>query len=98
MLGISIDYKVDLSKILSYPITPVSLSMCHLDGNICKTDKSALMKCLEKEIQHEHPRHVDVLIIDVFFPNTHNEKRSKEIWKYFEENDANGYSVTSIED
>jgi len=67
MLGISMDYKVDISKILSYPITSVPLSMCHLDGTICKTDKSALMKCLEKEVQHEQPRYIDVLIIDGFF-------------------------------
>lgn len=67
MLGISIDYKIDLSKILSYPITSVPLSLCHLDGTICKTDKAALMKCLEKEVQHEPPRRIDVLIIDGFF-------------------------------
>ncbi|GFS69541.1 uncharacterized protein TNCV_3894021 [Trichonephila clavipes] len=41
--------------------------MCHLDGTICKTDKSALMKCLEKEVQHEQPYHIDVLITDGFF-------------------------------
>lgn len=67
MLGISMDYKIDISKILSYPITSVPLSMCHLDGTICKTDKSALLKCLEKEVPHEQPRHIDVLIIDGFF-------------------------------
>ncbi|GBP52408.1 hypothetical protein EVAR_4691_1 [Eumeta japonica] len=32
-----------------------------------QTDKSALMKCLEKEVQHEQPHHIDVLIIDGFF-------------------------------
>ncbi|GFY05337.1 uncharacterized protein TNCV_2207831 [Trichonephila clavipes] len=67
MLGISMDYNVDISKILSYPITSVPLSMCHLDGTICKTNKSALMKCLEKEVQHEQPHHIDILIIDGFF-------------------------------
>lgn len=41
--------------------------MCHLDGTICKTDKSALMKRLEKEVQHDQPGHIDVLIIDGFF-------------------------------
>nr|XP_037875934.1 uncharacterized protein LOC105842686 isoform X2 [Bombyx mori] len=67
MLGISMDFNVDISKILSYPITSVPLSMCHLDDAICKTDKSALMKCLEKEVQHEQPHHIDVIIIDGFF-------------------------------
>lgn len=67
MLGISMDYNVDISKILSYPITDVPLSMCHLNGTICKTDKSALMKCLEKEVQHQPPTTIDVVIIDGFF-------------------------------
>ncbi|GFY58522.1 uncharacterized protein TNIN_185791 [Trichonephila inaurata madagascariensis] len=67
MLGISMDYNVDISKILSCPITSVPLSMCHLDGTICKTNKSALMKCLEEEVQHEQPHHIDVLIINGFF-------------------------------
>lgn len=67
MLGISMDFKIDISKILSYPITSVPLSMCHLDGTICKTDKSALMKCLEKEVEHDEPPRIDVFIIDGFF-------------------------------
>lgn len=67
MLGISIDFNIDISKILSYPITPVPMSMCHLDGTICKTEKSALMKHLEKGIEHQPPPHIDVVIIDGFF-------------------------------
>lgn len=67
MLGISMDHKIDISKILSYPITPVPLSMCHFDGGICKTQKSALMKSLEKNIEHHPPVSIDVLIIDGFF-------------------------------
>ena len=34
MLGISINHKIDIARILSYPITPVPL--CHFDGAICK--------------------------------------------------------------
>ncbi|KAH9633488.1 hypothetical protein HF086_013165 [Spodoptera exigua] len=67
MLGISMDYNIDISKILSYPITSVTLSMCHLDETIYKTDKSALMKCLEKEVEHDEPPQIDVIIIDGFF-------------------------------
>lgn len=67
MLGISMDHKIDISKILSYPITPVPLSMCHFDGAICKTQKSALMKSLEKNIEHHPPLYIDVLIIYGFF-------------------------------
>lgn len=67
MLGISMDHKVDIAKILSFPVTPVPLSMCHFDGTICKTVKSTLMKTLEKNIEHHPPPHIDILIIDGFF-------------------------------
>lgn len=67
MLGISIDYKIDIAKILSYPITHVPSSMCHFDGTICKTPKSALMKALEKSIEHSAPPHIDIFVIDGFF-------------------------------
>lgn len=50
ILGISIDYKIDVAKILSYPITPMPLSMCYIDGAICNTQKSTLMKSLEKDV------------------------------------------------
>lgn len=43
MLGISIDYNINISKKLSYPISSVPMSMCHLDDTIYKTEKSALM-------------------------------------------------------
>lgn len=29
----------DVEKFLTYPLTPIPLSLCHLDGSICKTDK-----------------------------------------------------------
>lgn len=67
MLGISIDHKIDVAKILSYPITPVPLSMCHFDGEICKTQKSVLMKSLESGVEHNPPPRIDILIIDGFF-------------------------------
>ena len=48
MLGISMsDNNVDIEKALTSPITPVPMSSCHLDGTICKTEKSALLKCLK---------------------------------------------------
>lgn len=36
ILGISIDYKLNMAEILSYPITPIPLSMCHIDEAICR--------------------------------------------------------------
>lgn len=67
IIGISIDHKVDIAKIFSYPITPVPLSMCHLDGGICKTQKSILMKCLENGVEHDPPSHIDIILIDGFY-------------------------------
>ncbi|KAG8177889.1 hypothetical protein JTE90_001720 [Oedothorax gibbosus] len=67
ILGISIDNKVDMAKIFSYPITPVPLSLCHFDGAICKTQKSILMKCLETGVEHDQPSHIDIVVIDGFF-------------------------------
>ncbi|CAH0663654.1 unnamed protein product [Spodoptera exigua] len=43
------------------------LSLCHMDGTINKTDKSALMRDLEKKIESTEPESTDVLIIDGFF-------------------------------
>lgn len=62
MLGISMDHNIYVMKILSYPITPVSLCLCHLDGTICIMNKSVLTKCLETDINHESPPYTDVFI------------------------------------
>lgn len=67
LLVISLEQKVDLEKILSFPLTPMPLSMCHVDATICKTDKSVLTKLLEKRIESSTPPFVDVTIIDGFF-------------------------------
>lgn len=67
LLGVSIEQKIDLRKALSYPLTPVPMALCHLDGTIYKTDKSALMGFLEKKVTSKAPDHVDVAILDGFF-------------------------------
>ncbi|KAG5883098.1 hypothetical protein JTB14_010468 [Gonioctena quinquepunctata] len=67
LLAVSVEQNVDLKKVLSYPLTPVPLSLCHLDGTHCKTDKSALMKSLEMSIDSESPAYTDVVLIDGFF-------------------------------
>ncbi|KAL3281732.1 hypothetical protein HHI36_004936 [Cryptolaemus montrouzieri] len=43
LMGISLEKKVEMEKVLEYPLTPVPLSLCHLDGSINKTDKSKLI-------------------------------------------------------
>ncbi|GFU18339.1 uncharacterized protein TNCV_1980261 [Trichonephila clavipes] len=52
-LGISMDHQIDVLKILSFPITPVPLALCHLDGGFCKTDKSVLVKRLQSNTDQE---------------------------------------------
>lgn len=66
MLGVSMEYKIDISLILSYPLTPLPLSMCHLDEMICIAIKSTLTKILEKEVDSEPPSSVNVIILDGF--------------------------------
>ncbi|XP_076672225.1 uncharacterized protein LOC143371161 [Andrena cerasifolii] len=51
-------------KVLTYPLTPVPLSLCHIDGTMCKTDKSALLKLLQNNIDKEPPQRIDVIVFD----------------------------------
>ncbi|KAL4113704.1 hypothetical protein QTP88_017283 [Uroleucon formosanum] len=69
MLGISLEKQIDVLETLKYPLTPIPTSMCHLDGTMYKTDKSALMKILEQKISQPNvpPEHPDVAILDGFF-------------------------------
>ena len=67
LLYISLEKQIDIEKILTYPLMPVPLSMCHFDGSICKTDKSALMKLLERKVESEPVQVTDVMIYDGFF-------------------------------
>ncbi|CAG9814704.1 unnamed protein product [Phaedon cochleariae] len=66
-LAMNPDYEVDLAKALSYPLTPLPMSLCHFDGTICKTNKSSLMNLLEAEVESEGPPYVDVVLLDGFF-------------------------------
>lgn len=57
--------KLDIDKVLAYPLTPVPLVLSHLDGSICKTEK-ALMQMFEKRSPSEPEERTDV-IHDGFF-------------------------------
>lgn len=58
----------DFKKMLSHPITEVPLSLAHSDGTMIKTDKSALLKFLEKKqtgsIASEEISNVEFCLID----------------------------------
>ena len=67
LLAICIQYKVDLSTVMSYPITHVPFSLFHTDGTMNKTDKSILMKYLETKVPTTQSlSHNDVVIYDGF--------------------------------
>lgn len=57
---------LNIEKVLSYPLTPVPLAFCHLEGTICKTDKSVLLHILEKEVESHEPEECDVIVFDGF--------------------------------
>lgn len=67
ILYLSLERKIDMGEVLKYPLTPVPLSLCHVDGTMQKSPKSALMKNLESRIVSEPPVSVDVTIIDAMF-------------------------------
>lgn len=71
LLRLSLEKNLDLNSVLSYPLTPIPLSLCHVDGAICKTDKSVLFKVLENEIKDELVSDTcevcDIMIFDGFF-------------------------------
>ncbi|GBP88538.1 hypothetical protein EVAR_21746_1 [Eumeta japonica] len=69
LLVLSLDTSIDLEKVLSFPITPMPLSLCHIDGSINKTDKSVLVHELEKLVEdmEQPPSQIDLSIVDGFF-------------------------------
>ena len=47
ILNISLEKKIDMGEVLSYPLTSIPLSLSHADGSIHKTPKSAILIHLE---------------------------------------------------
>ena len=67
LLYLAATHNLDLQVVFRYPLTPVPLSLAHVDGTMTKTDKSALMTKLEKRICTEGPTTVDVCVFDAMF-------------------------------
>ena len=67
ILNISLQRKIDMGEVLSYPLTPVPLSLCHVDGSIQKSQKSALLNYLESKTISIPPTTVNVTIVDAMF-------------------------------
>ena len=58
---------IDLEKVFQFPLTPVPLSLSHLDGSINKTDKSKLLHKLEEKVESNLPQKIDTMITDAMF-------------------------------
>ncbi|CAH0562802.1 unnamed protein product [Brassicogethes aeneus] len=67
LLGVTVDQKLNLDEVFQFPLTPMPLSMCHVDGSIHKTDKSVLLKSLESQITSNEQEDIDLVVIDGFF-------------------------------
>ena len=82
LLCLSTEHQIDLEKVFTYPMTPVPLSLTHLDGSMNKTDKAKLLHKIEHLIGNDNPpAALDVTVVDVMFlshtlnnlPNTYGE-------------------------
>ena len=90
LLYLAVRLDLDLKDILSYPLSPVPLSLAHVDGTLHKTDKSKLLKKLEVRVSSEKPSEVHVSVIDGMFlirslvnlPSTYGEIASVLPTKY----------------
>ena len=67
LLCLSLQEKIDMAEVLSYPLTPVPLSLSYSDGSMLSSPKSNLMKYLETFAVSEMPEVVHETIIDAMF-------------------------------
>ena len=67
ILFMSLQHQIDVGELFKIPLTPVPLSLCHVDGSMLKTQKSKRMGELEQRNVATDPGHVDVTIVDGMF-------------------------------
>ena len=67
LLYLSAQKKIDLSIVFKFPLTPVPLSLGHVDGSLNKTNKSTLMHKLEEKITSGNPPDTKAYIVDAMF-------------------------------
>ena len=67
LISLSLKKKVDMSVVSKYLLTPVPLSISHVDGTMQSTRKAALLIHLESRIASIHPVLVNTTIIDASF-------------------------------
>lgn len=64
ILRMSLKETMNMESVLSFPITPIPLALCHPDGTMYKTNKSQLIKILESEVKSLPPNSYDTIIYD----------------------------------
>ena len=67
ILFLSLERKVDMAEVLSCPLTPVPLSLSHVNGTMLKTKKSTLTCALEIKVITKPPDIVHETVIDASF-------------------------------
>ena len=67
VLRLSLGNSVDMAEVLRHPLTPVPLSLSHVDETMLKSPKSVLMKHLESKVKSTPPTSINVTIIDAIF-------------------------------
>ena len=67
LLELTIKKGMDIREVLAYPLTPLPLSLCHVDGSLLHSPKTALLRHLESKIVSSPPSSVDVTIFDAMF-------------------------------
>lgn len=89
MLAISINENTDIEKILTYPLTPVPMSMCHLDGSIFKTDVR-FIKSIRKECSKQSPDIHRRLLNRWVLSRALYKRFAENFRKRFKKNNSNG--------
>lgn len=59
--------KLDLEYVLTYPLTPVPLSVCSTDGTMVKKNKSSLLELMENKAAPAVPGAIDAYVIYVIY-------------------------------
>ena len=67
ILYLALKRKIYIEEVLTYPLTPIPLSLCHTDGKMSKTATSTLMEELEKSSILNNPEMVDVVVVEEMF-------------------------------
>ena len=67
ILFLSLQKKVDMAEVFCYPLTPVPLSLCHIDGTMLKSSKVKLLQELESCIVSTPPSPFDAAFVDGMF-------------------------------